>query len=85
MKKKTAPKKQARTKFDGEGALKDLPNDSYFRILKKDGSMSRKTFLKKKGSYDRSIKKYLVVDCDDAWGYGKELKGSTKVTTKFIY
>lgn len=74
-----------RAKFDGEGQLKDLPFGSFFRLLKKDGSTSKKTYIKNKGCYDRSIKKYVVTDCDDAYGYGKELKGSTKVTTKFIY
>lgn len=78
-------KRAAKPKFDGKGSLKDLPSGSFFRILKKDGSMSKKTYIKGKGCYDRSSKKYMVTDCDDVYGSGKELKGSTKVTTEFIY
>lgn len=82
---RTSPVKKVRHDFSGECELRQLPSGSFFRIVKKDGSLSRKTYIKDKGSYDSSLRKYVVTECDDVWGSGKEMKGTTKVSTRFTY
>lgn len=82
---RTSPVKKVRHDFSGECQLRQLPSGSFFRIVRKDGSLSRKTYLKEKGSYDSSSRKYVITECDDVWGSGIEMKGTTKVSTKFTY
>lgn len=70
--------------FDGTCCLKDLPNNVLFRFVKKDGSLSRKTYVKRKGCYDRRYKDYCV-DCYDDINDFKNVKGNKKVSTKFTF
>lgn len=79
-----AIKKVARDHY-GTCTLRELPANTYFRTVNSKGTVSKKTYLKQKNSYDRSVGKYVVTECDDAWGSGKELKPSQKVTTAFEY
>lgn len=82
---RTSPVKKVRHDFSGECELRQLPSNTYFRILKKDGSLSKKTYLKEKGSYNSSTRKYDITDCEDVYGTGREMKGTTKVSTRFTY
>lgn len=71
--------------FSGVCNLNQLPDYSYFKLVKKDGSLSKQTYLKQKGDYDRSTKRYYVCSVDDVWGNGRRMKPDTKVSTKFVY
>lgn len=68
--------------FCGTCELRQLPKGTYFRVLTK-GKMGRETYTK--DYYDKSTKKFSCVKHSDVWGNGRELKGTTKVTTDFIY
>ncbi len=68
--------------FCGTCELRQLPKGTYFRVLT-NGKMSRETYTK--GYYDRSTKKFICDKHSDVWGDGRNLKGTTKVTTDFIY
>ena len=68
--------------FSGTCELRQLPKGTYFRVLTK-GKMSKETYTK--DFYDRSTKKFSCVKHSDVWGNGRNLKGTTLVTTDFIY
>lgn len=83
QKKKRLPKD-----FYGECSLSELPLNgkfTYFKVVKKDGSLSKKTYLKEKGSYNRFSRKYDICDTSDVWGSGREMSGKTRVSTRFKY
>lgn len=84
-KKKTTlkPLKKLSQDFCGTCELRQLPKGTYFRTLDKNGKMSRETYAK--GYYERSEKKFVCDKHSDVWGAGRALKGTTKVTTDFIY
>ena len=80
---KLPPIKKVSRDFCGICELRQLPADTYFRIIGKDGKMSRETYTK--GYYIPSDKKYECAKHSDIWGNGRALKGTTKVTTDFFY
>ena len=69
--------------FSGVCQLRQLPKGAYFRVLDKNGKMSKETYTK--GYYDRTSKKFECSKHSDIWGNGRSLKGTTKVTTDFYY
>jgi hypothetical protein len=69
--------------FCGECELRQLPKDTYFRTVDKNGKVSRETYTK--GRYDYAEKKFECAKHSDIWGNGRALKGTTRVTTDFIY
>ena len=59
--------------------LKDLPKGEFFK---------RKEFTDKvyqRSEYYRDTKKYQCDSCDDMWGNGIQLKGTTMVYVGFEY
>lgn len=62
--------------------LKNLPNGEFFRLVDKNGNVSKKTYIK--DGYDRSVKKYEVTNAEDTNDF-RYIKGDKKVTTEFIY
>lgn len=59
--------------------LKDVPKGEYFK---------RKQYTSKvyvRGEYYRDTKKYQCDSCEDIWGNGIQLKGSTIVYIGFTY
>lgn len=81
---KSRPKKVSKS-YSGECELRQLPERTYFKVVKRDGTLSKSTYLKDKKSYNRFTRKYDVSNVNDVWGTGKEMKGSTKVSTRFTY
>ena len=77
------PVKKVTRDFCGTCELRQLPAGTYFRVVSKDGKMSRETYTK--GYYIPSDKKYECAKHSDIWGNGRALKGTTKVTTDFFY
>ena len=71
--------------FSGECQLSQLQDNTYFKLVKKDGSLSKKIYIKQKGDYNKSTRKYDICSVDDVWGGGRSMHGKTKVSTKFIY
>lgn len=82
-KKAIKPIKKVSRDFCGVCELRQLPKDTYFRTVDKNGKMSKETYTK--GFYDRTEKKFECAKHSDIWGNGRALKGTTKVTTDFIY
>ena len=37
------------------------------------------------GEYDRATKKYVLIDCNDVWGNGRLVKGTTPANDDFTY
>lgn len=62
--------------------IKDIKGNTYFKLVNSKGKYSNKVY--KKCYYERSIKKYCIVNvedlCDD-----KLVKSTQEVTTEFIY
>ena len=90
MAKRTVKKCGARTSvqkvgrdFCGTCELRQLPKGTYFRTIDKNGKMSKETYTK--DYYDHSTKSFQCDKHSDIWGNGRMLKGTTKVTTDFIY
>ena len=81
--KKSVPVKKVSKDFCGTCELRQLPKDTYFRTIDKNGKMSRETYTK--GCYIPSEKKFECAKHSDIWGNGRWLKGTTKVTTDFFY
>ncbi len=73
--------------FYGECTLSQLPSNcrTYFKLVKKDGTLSKKTYVKDKGSYNRYSRKYDICDTNDIYGSGREMSGNTRVSTRFTY
>ena len=73
--------------FCGECTLSQLPSNTrtYFKLVKKDGSLSKKIYVKEKGSYNRYSRKYDICDTSDVYGSGREMSGKTRVSTRFTY
>ena len=69
-KKKTPvkPVKKVTRDFCGTCELRQLPAGTYFRVVSKDGKMSRETYTK--GYYIPSDKKYECAKHSDIWGTG---------------
>ena len=83
MKKKSAFKRYK--KFDDVPVceLRQLPKGTYFRIIDKNGKVSKETYTK--NYYARDCKKYVCDKHSDVWGNGRLVKGTQKVTTDFYY
>lgn len=79
--------KKVSSDFYGQCKLNELPSHGriYFKIVKKDGSLSKKIYIKDKDSYNRATRKYYVCSVDDVYGSGRSLSGKTKVSTAFDY
>ena len=71
--------------FSGNCCLSQLPSNTFFKVVKKDGSLSKGIYFKSKDSWNRYSRKYDISKAEDVWGAGREMKGTTKVSTKFIY
>lgn len=71
--------------YSGECSLSQLPDNTYFKLVKKDGSLSKSIYLKEKGAWNKYSRRYDIVNTNDVYGSGKEMKGTTKVSTRFIY
>lgn len=83
MKKKTQKVKKVGKGFIGECNLNQLPDGTLFKLVKRDGRLSKKTYLKEKGSWNPFCRKYDIAPTDDVYGAGKEMKGSTRVSTNW--
>ncbi len=86
-KRKGSSVKHVPKNFSGECTLSQLPSNcrTYFKVVKKDGSLSKKIYVKDKGSYNRYSRKYDICDVDDIYGSGREMSGKTRVSTRFNY
>lgn len=82
--KKRSVKKVSRD-YCGICELRQLPSNTYFKVVKKDGSLSKTIYWRDKDAYNRSTKKYEVCPTSDVWGNGRPMSGKTKVSTDFIY
>lgn len=82
MKKKTTYKRLKKG-FDGTCELRQLPKGTYFRIVDKNGKVSKETYTK--NYYAKDSKKFVCDKHSDVWGNGRLVKGTQKVTTDFIY
>ena len=80
---KIASIKKVSRDFSGECELRQLPINTYFRTVDKNGKVSKETYTK--GLYDRVEKKFECAKHSDIWGNGRSLKGTQRVTTNFIY
>ena len=62
--------------------LKELKKGDFFRIIRK-GQVGKKIYIK--GYFDRSEKKYLCTDWEDAGSEGKYFKSTQEVTIDFEF
>lgn len=85
MYKKSKPIRKVASNFIGKCQLNQLPYNTYFKLVKKDGSLSKKTYIKDRYSYNRYTKKYDINDVDDVCGAGREMSGKTYISTDFEY
>ena len=60
--------------------LKEVKKGDFVRLSDKPNA---KTYIREE--YDRETKRYCVVDCNDIWGTGRQLQGTTKVFIDFEY
>ncbi len=83
---KTKAKKVSKN-FIGITQLRNLPSNrtTFFRLVKKDGTLSKKVYMKQKGDWNPFSKRFDISPVDDVWGAGREMKGTTKVSTDFEY
>lgn len=77
--------KKVSRNYCGICELRQLPSKCYFKIVKKDGRLSKTTYWKDKDSYNHSTKKYYVCPVTDVWGDGIPMNGTTIVSTDFIF
>ena len=80
---KKQSKRPRKTDPIGYATVKDFKQGDYIRLTKNSSCKSQKTYIR--GEYDRSLKKYHLVDCDDIFGNGRYVKGSTLANDDFIY
>lgn len=80
---KVAPVKKVGKDFCGVCELRQLPKGVYFRVVDKNGKVSKETYTK--GGYDYGTKTFECAKHSDIWGNGRCVKGTQKVTTDFIY
>lgn len=62
--------------------LREIKKGEFFRIVTK-GKQGKKTFIK--GDFDRSEKKFLCTDYEDAGGAGRYFKAGQEITTEFNF
>ena len=75
--------KKLKSGYVGKCELRQLAKGEYFRIIGKDGKVGKATYTK--DYYVPSERKYQCNNHNDIWGNGRQLKGTTKVTTDFYY
>ena len=75
-----ATKKKRNTDPKGYVTVRDFRKGDFIRLTGKKGT---KTYIR--GEYDRELKKYHLVDCDDAYGNGRYVKGDTPANDDFMY
>ena len=85
MAKQKVKKKKVSKNFSGETTLKQLPDNTYFKTVGKDGKLSKSTYIKPKRSWNRFSRRYDVCNVNDVGSEGIEMKGDRKVSTRFIY
>ena len=86
MKRKTTkitPVKKVSKDFCGICELRQLPKGTYFRVVDKNGKVSKETYTR--DYYNHGTKKFECAKHSDIWGSGRPLKGTQKVTTDFYY
>ena len=66
----------------GQATIKDFRKGTFVRLITKNGQ-GKKTYIR--GEYDRSLKKYHLIDCSDVWGNGRYVKGSALANDDFEY
>ena len=64
----------------GYATVKDFKKSDFIRLTGKKGT---KTYIR--GDYDRELKKYHLVDCNDVYGNGRYVKGTTPANDDFTY
>lgn len=75
--------KKVKKDFDGVCELRQLPHNTFFRVINNKGDISKSTYLYCNGDYNKALKKYECVNYDN--GNYKQFKSTQKVTTSFIY
>ena len=83
--KRKVKSKKVSKNFSGETTLKQLPDNTYFKTVGKDGKLSKSTYIKSKRSWNRFSRRYDVCNVNDVGSEGIEMKGDRKVSTRFIY
>lgn len=71
-----------RRNYDPKGyaTVKDFKKGDYIRLTNNKGT---KTYIR--DDYDRSLKKYHLIDTKDVYGNGRYVKGSTPANDDFIF
>lgn len=77
--------KKVNRNYSGKCLLRQLPSNTYFKLVKKDGSLSKTIYYKDKNSWNKYTRKYDICSTNDIWGAGREMKGDKLVSTNFIY
>lgn len=62
--------------------LKQLKKGDFFRIVTKNGKVSKATYTK--GDYVREIKRFSCIDFEDI-SHEKFLKPTQQITTEFVF
>ena len=73
--------------FVGVCELRELPSTywgTYFKVVKKDGTLSKKIYVKTQHSYDRYFDKYECCSTDDV-NKTRLFSPNTKISTDFEY
>lgn len=73
-------KKKRNTDPKGYVTVRDFHKGDFIRLTGKKGT---KAYIR--GEYDRELKKYHLVDCDDVYGNGRYVKGDTPANDDFMY
>ena len=82
---KTNSKPKVSRNFSGECSLSQLPDNTYFKLVKSDGTLSKAVYYKEKGAWNKYSRRYDICKSDDVYCSGRSMKGTTKVSTRFIY
>jgi len=80
---KKTTKRHVNTDPKGVATVKDFRQGEYIRLIDKHGKSGVKTYIR--GEYDRSTKKYHLVDTNDVYGNGRYVKGTTKAHDNFTF
>lgn len=75
------PIKRLSKDFLGKCELRQLPRGSIFKVVKKDGSLSKETYIK--GDYYGPKRTFEGIKFSDVWGNGRDIKGIQLVSTNF--
>lgn len=67
----------------GVGTVKDFKKGEFLKLIDKNGKSGKKVYIR--GDYDRSTKKYILIDTNDVWGNGRLVSGSRKAHDNFTY